>query len=85
MPQGRSFFITKDGKFGFASARVQAGDDAAVLLGGEVSFVVRKFSKQSKGREMTWRSQRQRCCEGIMDGELFQVGREPKLQSIVLS
>lgn len=39
---GRVFFVSQQGRFGFADASAQVGDTIAVLLGGEVLFALRE-------------------------------------------
>ena len=39
---GRVFFVTQQGRFGFADSTAQVGDTIAVLLGGEVLFALRQ-------------------------------------------
>lgn len=39
---GRVFFISRQGRFGFADATAQVGDTIAVFLGGEVLFALRE-------------------------------------------
>lgn len=68
---GRSFFVTKAGRFGLGSRNTKAGDKVAVVLGSGVPFVLRRCV-DGEVDSHAWRLVGECYVEGVMGGEMME-------------
>ena len=69
----RCFCTTEKGFFGLAPGKVEVGDEVAILNGGNVPFILRRFESGNEERELAYRLVGDGYFHGLMHGEALSL------------
>ncbi|KAK4452234.1 HET-6OR heterokaryon incompatibility protein (het-6OR allele) [Podospora aff. communis PSN243] len=70
--QGKRPFLTRDGRLGMGPSGTVPGDVVVVFCGGRIPFVLRPKSKEERLFSFVGEAY----CDGVMDGEILDNGRQ---------